>query len=43
MSEILFDEHAHVLMQLLQLFRTKEFNAGVQVVVQRRAPKFEGR
>jgi enoyl-CoA hydratase/carnithine racemase len=33
----------HVLMQLLQLFRTQDFKEGVLAFMERRDPKFEGR
>ena len=39
-----FESHSHhVLMSVLNLFKSQDFNEGVQSFVERRAPEFKGR
>jgi enoyl-CoA hydratase/carnithine racemase len=39
-----FESHSHhVLMQLMQLFRSQDFQEGIAAFVERRVPRFEGR
>jgi enoyl-CoA hydratase/carnithine racemase len=39
-----FASHSHhVLMQLIRLFRSKDFREGIASFVERRPPRFEGR